>query len=178
MIKTILVATDASKHAENAVALASDLARRYGARLVIVHAVLRDATGKTLRKLAKRKELTKNQLHLLDHYEVEEQVAVAAAGGMAIAPNMVRPPQELLQAVGVQVLGRAAQKARDASVKKISEVLLESDPADGILETVKREKADLVVLGTRGLGEIKGLLLGSVSHKIAARAPCPVLTVK
>ncbi len=39
-------------------------------------------------------------------------------------------------------------------------------------------KADLVVMGTRGIGEFKGLLLGSVSHKMSARANCAVLTVK
>ena len=52
------------------------------------------------------------------------------------------------------------------------------DAAQVILRAVERERADLVVMGSRGLGEIKGLLQGSVSHKIAQLAPCPCLTVK
>lgn len=39
-------------------------------------------------------------------------------------------------------------------------------------------RADLVVLGARGLGAVKGFLLGSVSLAVARHAPCPVLVVK
>jgi nucleotide-binding universal stress UspA family protein len=37
---------------------------------------------------------------------------------------------------------------------------------------------DLVVMGRRGLGGIKGLLMGSLSHKISSMADCTVVTVK
>jgi nucleotide-binding universal stress UspA family protein len=49
------------------------------------------------------------------------------------------------------------------------------NPAKLILE--KAEGADLLVLGSRGHGALAGLLLGSVSTKCAAAAPCPVLIV-
>lgn len=42
----------------------------------------------------------------------------------------------------------------------------------------KRAKADLIAMGRRGLGGVKGLLLGSVSHKVSQLADCSVLTVK
>ena len=41
------------------------------------------------------------------------------------------------------------------------------DPASEVIKQAKRGKADLVVIGSRGLGKVKGMLLGSVSRKIA-----------
>jgi len=37
---------------------------------------------------------------------------------------------------------------------------------------------DLIVIGSRGMGDIKGFLLGSVSRKVVSSAPCPVLVIK
>jgi nucleotide-binding universal stress UspA family protein len=60
----------------------------------------------------------------------------------------------------------------------VTTLLAGGDPADAILEAAKREKADTIVLGSRGLGDFKGLVLGSVSHKVAAHAECTCITVK
>jgi nucleotide-binding universal stress UspA family protein len=52
------------------------------------------------------------------------------------------------------------------------------DPAQEILAHVQKEQIDLVVIGSRGLGTLQGVLIGSVSQKIAHLVPCPVLIVK
>lgn len=52
------------------------------------------------------------------------------------------------------------------------------DPAAEIIEIAGKERADLIVIGSRGLGTIKGVLMGSVSQKVAQHASCPVLIVK
>lgn len=52
------------------------------------------------------------------------------------------------------------------------------DPSYEVVEIAKKEQADLIILGTRGLGAIKGVLMGSVSQKIIQAAPCPVMIVK
>jgi len=52
------------------------------------------------------------------------------------------------------------------------------DPAAEVIELAKKEQADLLILGTRGLGALKGVLMGSVSQKIVQGAPCPVMIVK
>jgi nucleotide-binding universal stress UspA family protein len=57
----------------------------------------------------------------------------------------------------------------------ITPVSREGHPADVLLEEAK--SADLLVVGTRGLGGFKGLLLGSVSHHLTQHAACPVVVV-
>ncbi|MDP3563958.1 MAG: universal stress protein [Methanoregula sp.] len=52
------------------------------------------------------------------------------------------------------------------------------DPAQEIIAHIAKEQIDLVIIGSRGLGTLKGVLIGSVSQKIAHLAPCPVLIVK
>ncbi len=56
--------------------------------------------------------------------------------------------------------------------------LLEGPPAAAILRVVEARRADLVVIGSRGLGEIAALALGSVGHKLIQQSPVPVLIVK
>lgn len=175
MIKTILVATDGSAHATKATALAIELAGKFQARLVILHTLLRDANSTTLRKLVKQRDLTKEQRKTLNTYEVEFYTAMA---GVEVGMTTVPAPIEILEPVGQQIIDRAAQAAKRAKVAKVTTVLSGGDPAESILKTAKKEKADIIVLGTRGFGELKGLFLGSVSHKVAAHATCAVTTVK
>jgi nucleotide-binding universal stress UspA family protein len=50
-------------------------------------------------------------------------------------------------------------------------------PAEMIVSTAEEQKADLIVMGARGVGPIKERLLGSVSHRILTLAPCATLIV-
>ncbi len=56
--------------------------------------------------------------------------------------------------------------------------ILEGPPAEAILTIAEARGVDLIVMGTRGLGRLAGLLLGSQSQKVAAHAQCPVLLVR
>jgi nucleotide-binding universal stress UspA family protein len=56
--------------------------------------------------------------------------------------------------------------------------LLHGDAATEILEYVKINQIDMIVIGSRGLSEVSGWLLGSVSRKIVHYATCSVLIVK
>ena len=49
--------------------------------------------------------------------------------------------------------------------------------AERIVELARQENAVLVVLGSRGRGDLSSAVLGSVSHVVAATAPCPVVIV-
>lgn len=57
----------------------------------------------------------------------------------------------------------------------IERVIVNDLPARGLLEAA--QDADLVVVGARGVGGFRGLLLGSVSQQVAHHAPCPVVIV-
>jgi len=51
------------------------------------------------------------------------------------------------------------------------------DATEAIIEAVRREQVDAIVIGRRGRGRLAGLLLGSVSQKVASLAPCIVIVV-
>lgn len=65
-----------------------------------------------------------------------------------------------------------------ASVQSRVDVGILGQEASVILEVAKQEGAELIVMGTRGLSELSGLLLGSVANKVIHLADCPVLTVR
>ena len=61
---------------------------------------------------------------------------------------------------------------------KITVHLEGGNAAKAIVELAEKEKVDGMVLGSRGLGEFKRLLLGSVAQKVMVYAPCPVTVVR
>ena len=57
-------------------------------------------------------------------------------------------------------------------------MLVRGDAATEIIDYAKERKVDLIVAGSRGLSQVRGWLLGSVSRKLVHYAPCSVLIVK
>ena len=60
----------------------------------------------------------------------------------------------------------------------INTLLLQGNPASVILDFSKKEKFDILIMGSRGLGKFKELILGSVSSKIVHHSPCAVLLIR
>jgi nucleotide-binding universal stress UspA family protein len=69
----------------------------------------------------------------------------------------------------------ALKKARDLEFKT---VIIEGNAAKKIIETAEKEKADLIVLGKRGLSVIEKLFIGSVANQVLRSSPVPVLLTK
>lgn len=65
-----------------------------------------------------------------------------------------------------------------SAATKIETALAHGRPATAIVSQAQRRRADLLILGSRGLSDIRGFLLGSVSRHAAVHAPCPTLIVK
>jgi nucleotide-binding universal stress UspA family protein len=76
-----------------------------------------------------------------------------------------------------RVVASTARRLRrywpDATVVKVK-----ARPVDGILREAERFRADVIVIGWRGHGTFRRLLVGSVSRRIVERAKCPVLVVR
>ena len=144
MFNRIVVATDGSDHAEEALRIACDLAGKYGSKLHIVHTP--QAVGDTL------------------------------IVGYTAVP--VPPTKEEVEKAGREVIGAAEAVVRGSGVSEFTSQLVSGDPAHAIVEEAKLFKADLIVMGRRGLGSLTGLLVGSTTAKVAQLAPCAVLTVK
>lgn len=59
-----------------------------------------------------------------------------------------------------------------------TERVLEGPAAKAICETAEIEKADMIIMGSRGRNDLEGLLLGSCTHRVLKTAPCPVLVIR
>ena len=69
-------------------------------------------------------------------------------------------------------------KTKTAGFKPVRTIIRQGDPAEEVLETAKKIKADLIVTGSHGRHGAQRFLLGSVSSKIVDHALCAVLIVK
>ena len=83
---------------------------------------------------------------------------------------------EDMEETGKKILGEvAADVPADMKVKCVFEV---GSPGPAVLAVAKKYDADLIVMGSRGLGPLKGLFMGSVSSYVTSHSTCPVLIVK
>jgi nucleotide-binding universal stress UspA family protein len=80
--------------------------------------------------------------------------------------------RELKQREWEQIHENAAQRVADVNTEPL---LLHGEPAEALADAAS--DLDLLVLGSRGYGPVKGTLLGSVSSRVMAAAPCPVMVV-
>lgn len=137
-IDTILVATDFSPVAKHAFETAAEVARDYGARLVVAHVI----------HSAPATPLTGAEVHDL---EVNSRAA-----------------RQLLEELA------KCDAARDLEVQT---KLAIGAVGDELLDMIRTEKTDLLVVGTHGGRGLEKLLLGSMAEALFRSSPVPVLTV-
>lgn len=76
-----------------------------------------------------------------------------------------------------EILQKAVETVGDVPAEIHTE-LIEGDAAESIIEVAKTRESSVIVMGSRGLGGLAGLVLGSTSQKVVSHAPCPVLIVR
>jgi nucleotide-binding universal stress UspA family protein len=72
----------------------------------------------------------------------------------------------------------AAEQARACGIEQVNVEVLQGSPAECILKVAETRGCDCIVVGSRGRGEMTGLLLGSVSDRLAHHSKVPILIVK
>ncbi|MCP5152895.1 MAG: universal stress protein [Ectothiorhodospiraceae bacterium] len=114
-------------------------------------------------------------LHLLHVAQSLHEGKTLVLGAAAVT---VHAPLSELEKAGEQVIQAATRFAREHGVDAVETEITTGDPAKRIVEAARAEKADMVVMGSRGLSDLSGLMLGSVSHKVSHLAPCTCVTVR
>lgn len=149
MFRKILVGVDGSDSALKAVDLAAGLSKTHEAQLVLMHVVQISAIADQVLKMSAT-------AHLKDS------------------------PKGVMEKLSQNVLDKARRHALQAGVsdERIATHTADGNQARQLIQAAKRRKTDLIVLGSRGRGRLEGLLLGSVSQKVAALAPCPCLIAR
>lgn len=145
MFKRIVVGTDGSDTAGQAVSQAIELAKLTGASLSIVSAY-QPASGR--------------------------RVEAEQSGAPADVQYEIGPREDV-----ILVLDAAAAEAKRAGIE-VTTHPVEGDPADAILNVAEETKADLIVVGNKGMTGARRYLLGSVPNNVSHHAPCSVIIVR
>lgn len=96
--------------------------------------------------------------------------------------SMVRPEEpenidESMREYASDVVEKAKETASQSGSSKLRGFVKSGPPARTIVGFANDKDVDLIVMGSRGVGDIERYLLGSVSHKVTSLADCPVLIV-
>jgi nucleotide-binding universal stress UspA family protein len=102
---------------------------------------------------------------------------IPMAGEGYVSPSVYQQMSEAARTWAQRKLLRVLAVARTARVRARG-LLLEGVAHEQIVRAAKRQRADLVVIGTHGRTGVARFFLGSVAARVTATAPCPVLTVR
>jgi len=144
-----LVAVDGSQHAQRALDLACELAKGREHDELIVLTAIEDYAASDI---------------------LDEDLVLLAGEALSKANTELRESAEAVMESAAQHCGKLGLNVRG--------LVVSGGTRDAIVETAKKEKADVIVVGSRGLGTLSRLLLGSVSDYVVKCAPCPVLVAR
>jgi nucleotide-binding universal stress UspA family protein len=145
----LLLAVDGSEHATRAAGLAGHLSRCLKSRVDIIHVV---------------PETTPVMSGPVHEYSRIEELYITQ--------------RDLLESVGRKIVDEAARMVREAGGRVGYEEVVIGHPATDIVDAANRFEADAIVMGRRGLGDIKGLFMGSVSHRVGQLSEKTLITTE
>lgn len=151
-MRRILLAVDGSEHSNRAVDMASRLSSSMAVPVDIVHVV-------------PERDLIPIYLHPFVHDMSQLEHSYVAR-------------RDALEEAGQRIIEAAADVIRKGGGEVAAEVVLHGRPDQQIAEMADRVEADAIVMGRRGLGEVKGLFMGSVSSRIGQLSEKTLITVE
>jgi nucleotide-binding universal stress UspA family protein len=146
--RNILVPVDGSRSCFHAQMLASLIASRFKSKVTVVHCIS----------------------HECMHPELKAQYR--------LPPSILRKIEEVYLELGKKVIRNAEELFRGAGIEVDARLITFEDPAEFILQLVKNEGYDLVIIGNRAGYQSERYALGSVTAKVARHAECTVFIVK
>lgn len=148
MFKNIVVGTDGSKTADEAVRQAAEVAHATGA-----------------------------SLHIVSAYRSALSMAAVPPDivGMSLSGSIASVEGDL-ERIAEYITAEAAKRAGAEGVGSDTYVV-SGDPADAILDVAETAHADVIFVGNVGLTSAKRFFLGSVAGRVAHHAPCHVMIV-
>lgn len=147
-MKRIVAATDGSETSSRVIAFAAEASVKFGAELFL--------------------------LAVVEHGWPPEW----ALAEYARPENSLRAMAEFAELVARESIKRARAQAVECGATEIRQEVRFGDPAGEILKFREEVAADTIVVGSRGHSRLGGLLLASVSQKLAGLAPCSVVIVR
>jgi len=148
MLKSIIVPTDGSIYADKAIELAASISAKYKAKIILVHAIPTTDVPEELKRFADAEHLKGPPTYIRYKYVAEG------------------------------IMREAKRKAEECGAEDIETVFADGDPATAIIKEARDRNVDMIVMGSRGLSNLKGLLMGSVTRKVSELASCTCVTVK
>ena len=119
-------------------------------------------------------------LHVIDNLPFKQGLkkeGVAAGKVKKMLGLIEKEAKKLLKEYEGQAIMTISQSMSQPFVR-VRTILEHGPVSETILKQATKRKADVIVMGSRGLSDLKGYLMGSVSRKVLAHAPCGVLIVK
>ncbi len=116
-----------------------------------------------------------SELHLLHVVEIMTDAQIMVLGSAAVT---IEPTYKQIKEAGQKVLDAAQKTAEQQGCKSVTTQVESGPPAKHILEYAKDKQIDVIVMGSRGLSDFAGLLMGSVSHKVSHLAECTCVSVR
>lgn len=161
--KHLLVPTDFSEPANNALRYASEEAALHHAKVTLLHVLPTD---------------TRTDVHYVTGEPGPEGGLDPAAGGRVGGSALLSQPEVVRRDRSEEALTRLRDLAANAFRGPCEVEVAMGHPAETIARVAQERSADLIVMSTHGRTGLQHVVLGSVAEKVVRLAPCPVLTVK
>ncbi len=157
MYKKILLSMDSSEDAERAAQKAIEIKKQWNSEVIAFHSI--------------------------EHHLTPQQLPLSSPVGSTyeyiIPPDTYDKIEQAYKDHGKQILQKVENMFQEEGLKVETRLITFNDPEDYIIETVKKENFDLVILGCKGAhSKLKEIFIGSVAQTVLNRAPCDILVIR